>query len=120
MKTVGILFGGDFEEHLLFVDLFRKGQLHENAVNLRPLIEALDELAQFVSGNIRRWSDRLVVDSEIGGGLRLSANVDLARGVIAHQYNSESRGPSRMSHYTLDTRQTFRLNLIANAISIEN
>ena len=118
MKAIGIFFRRHFKQDSLFVNLFRQRKLDKYAVDLRAVIEAVDQAAEFVGRNIGRGGDGFVVNPEIAGSFRFAAHIDLGCRIAAGEDDGKSGSPSRMGHDAIHAGTALRLNLVADAITV--
>jgi len=71
MEVVDILLFVDGGDHLVLVDMFRKGQLDQNAVHLVVEVQGRDDVQQFGLGNGLGLSDRGIADAHSAEALAL-------------------------------------------------
>ena len=77
MKAIHVLFGIDGVEDLRLIDLFGKGQLNQNAVDLRIFIVFIDEGKQSLFCDIIRLVVLDGVKSQFFGGPLLRRHITL-------------------------------------------
>ena len=89
MEAVDILLFVDGGDHLVLVDMFRKGQLDQNAVHLVVEVQGRDDVQQFGLGNGLGLSDRGIADAHLGRSLGLTRHIAHAAGVLAHEDDNQ-------------------------------
>ena len=89
MEAVDILLFVDGGDHLVLVDMFRKGQLDQNAVHLVVEVQGRDDVQQFGLGNGLGLSDRGIADAHLGRSLGLARHIAHAAGVLAHEDDNQ-------------------------------
>ena len=89
MEAVDILLFVDGGDHLVLVDMFRKGQLDQNAVHLVVEVQRRDDVQQFGLGDRLRLADRGVADAHLGRSLGLARHIAHAAGVLAHEDDNQ-------------------------------
>ena len=64
MKPIHVFVGLHAHQNAALVHLFRKRRLHQNSVDLIPLVQAFDDSQQLLGGDGVRRRDLLAVDSQ--------------------------------------------------------
>ena len=82
MEGIHVLFGGDAQGDLPFVQMFRKRQLNEDAVDRRIFVQCVDQPVQIGLGGLRGKGVELGVDADLLAGLSLVADLDRRGGVV--------------------------------------
>ena len=85
MKTVDVLRLVDGGDHLVLVDVLRKGQLDQNAVHFVIEVQGRDDVQQFGLGDRLRLADRGIADAHLGRCLGLARHITHTAGVLAHE-----------------------------------
>jgi hypothetical protein len=60
------------------------------------------------------------MNSQLLGGLRFAPNINRGCRVIAHQNNSQTRGPPGLIDQSLYARQALALDLVPNYVPVKN
>ena len=94
MKAVHVLGLVDRLDHLVLVDMFRQGQLHQNTVHLRVGIQFGDNAEQLRFRNRLRLADRRVANPHLGRRLGLTRHIRHAAGIFAHQNHDQMGHPA--------------------------
>src|SRR5262245_32294240 len=90
MESVHILRRVHCLENPSSLDLRRQRQLHENAVDLVPPIELVNQSQQLRRRGRRRKFKLLGVEPEGLTGSNLAADIDLRCRIVANQYSRQS------------------------------
>ena len=75
MEAVDVFFRADRRQHFVFVNVLRKRQLHENAVDLRIVVQFFNQRKQFGLRVIRRKTIVVGIDSDLRAGLLFRRHV---------------------------------------------
>ncbi len=89
VKSVDVLAVIDGEGDLFFVDVLRQRQLHDEAVHIGVVIEALYDVERFGFGDFRRAPDERTLETHLFAGPDLGINVNFTCGVFADEHGSE-------------------------------
>ena len=77
MKSIHVFVRGYGFEHILFGNVFRQRQLHEDAVNARVFVERVDHREEFRFGRARGHFVHDAVHADLGAARNLVPHVDL-------------------------------------------
>ena len=91
MKAVHVLVRVDPLNDVQRIDMSGQGQLHENAVNARVVVAAVNQRQQFLLARIRR---KVVIDrrySCVCAGGTLVSNIDMRSRVLSDQHRGKRR-----------------------------
>ena len=91
MQAVNVLVRADRRQHGVLVQGLRQGQLHQDAVDRRVLVQLADEPQEVMLRGIGRQPVGHRVHADGERVLTLGADVDLAGGILAHQHHGEAR-----------------------------
>ena len=91
VEAVDVLAGIDAQQHEMLVDVLGERQLNQDAVDLGIGVEAIDEREQVCLARLLGQADGLVMEARLSAGLAFHADVDLGRGVVAHQDHRQPR-----------------------------
>ena len=92
------------------VALRRQGQLDQDAVDRRIVVESADDLEEFLLAGRRRQTKGPTLNSDLLAGPTFVANIHLAGGV----FSDEDRGQARLRAALLDELMNVPANLLAN------
>jgi hypothetical protein len=90
VEAVHVLGGGDGFNHLVRINVGGQGQLHQDAVDARVIVERIHAGQQFGLGHRGIVLLQHRVQARVGAGLDLVAHVDLAGLVITHQHHGQA------------------------------
>ena len=93
VEAVDILAWVDALHHLGLADVLGQRQLHEDAVDRRVGVQAVDVRQELRLGGRARQVDGDGVDAAISAGGALVAHIDLRGGIVAHHHHREPRRP---------------------------
>ena len=119
MESVDVFVRRDRQQHAARIHLRRQRQLHQDAVDIGPLVQAVDEREQLFGGDGGGRRKGLARDAQFGAGLHLVAHVDLGSGIVADQHDGQSRrarGRGQRCH----ARPQIAQDLVADAVSIKD
>ena len=119
MEAVHILPRVDRLEHALRVHLRRQRQLHQNAVDFLPRVQAGDQVEELLVRGRRRPFDLFAVEAERLGCFHLAADVDLRGGILPHQNRGQARRDARSLEIP-NLPGEFRLDLVSNLVAVKN
>lgn len=88
VESVDVFVGGDSVKSFGFVEVFGKGGLNEDAVDLGVSIEGINGFKERGFGDVFGQEMELAIDSDAGGGLFFFAHVRNGGRVIAHANES--------------------------------
>jgi len=94
VEPVDVLAGVDRLDDHVGVDVLRKGQLNEDAVDRGVGIETGDDLPESILRRLGGQPELARQEPGLCGGLLLAAHVDLRGGVIAHEDHGKARRDS--------------------------
>ncbi len=120
MESIHVLLRQDSQQCLLRIDMSRQRQLNQNAIDVTTRVQLRDNRQQSFSRQRCIAHDRLVMDAQFLGCLRLVAHVDGGGGIVAHQDDRQTRCASRLCNDPRDARRHSSFNLVANQVSVEN
>ena len=116
MKAVDILRRIHRHQHFFGIDLRGQRQLDQDSVDVVAPIEMVDEGQQLGSRGGFRRSVLLAEDTHFFTALHFAANVNLRRGIVPHQHNSQARTHARLGErfgLGRDLRSNFTCYLVA-------
>ncbi len=116
MEAVHVLVGANRQQDCARVDLFRQRHLHEDAIDVGTVIQAIDDGQQFPRCDRVGRCQLLAEDAQFFARFHLVANVDLGCGVVADQHYRESGRPFQRGC----ARLPLLPNLIANMLPVED
>src|SRR5581483_5960289 len=90
VKAVHVFRGVDSHQHFLGIDLRGKRKLYQDAVNLVTGIQVMHQVEKFFGAGCRRGRVFLAVDADFLAAFDLTANIDLRRGIVAHEDHGEA------------------------------
>ena len=96
MEAVHILFRGNGHEHRLFIDAVGQGELAEDAVDLLPAVELVDEVDQRLLGGGGGQGVLLAVEAALLAVLPLAGDVHPGGRVVPHQHHRQPRLPGQL------------------------
>ena len=91
MEPVDILVRIDEPQHGCLVKVIRQRQLHQNAVYARVLIQRADSVLKLRLRAVFRQAQHGRANAGLLAGVFLVADVDLTRGVLADEHDSQMR-----------------------------
>ena len=89
MKTINILARVYGFDDALFVDVARKRELHDKAVNIFILIELMDALEQFGFGDIIFVANEGGVETTCFTSQDFVADIRFTSAIVSHKYGSK-------------------------------
>ena len=92
MKTIHIFEGRNGFDHLVGIDVVGQGQLNQNAMNSRVLVEGRHAGQQLGLGQGGRVSLEHRMHAGVFAGLDLVAHIHLTGRVVAHQNHGQAGG----------------------------
>ena len=95
MKPVHVLAGVDRFDHHIGVDVFRKGQLDQDAVDLGACVEPGDDLPEAILSRVRRQPVLPRQETGLRCGLLLAAHIDLRGGILADKDHGKAGNDTR-------------------------
>ena len=90
MEAVDVLIRGNEVDDLLGADVFRQGQLDEEAVVAVVAVEAVDLAEDLLLGRVGRHADRRLEDADLLGGLGLGRHIGDRSGILADQDDGQA------------------------------
>src|SRR5438093_5866506 len=119
MKTALVFFRSDGQQNFLRIHLRRKRHLDQNAVDLGPAVEAIDDGEQFAGCDRFRGRQSLAMNPQLVRSLDFTADIDLRSGIVSYKHDRKTRRLAE-SRKPLRARPAFVQDLIADAAAIEN
>ena len=119
MQPIHIFLGQNRQQDALAIHLRGKRKLHQNAIDIGPVVQLANGGEQFPgSGGFRR-PQSLRIDAEVLAGLDLVADVNFGSRVVPYQHYRQSRRAA-LGGQRRHARLQFGLNFVAYACAIEN
>ena len=92
MEPVHVLGRVDRVDHQIFVQVARQWQLNQDAMHRRVSVQLLDQRQQIGLGRVRVQLVLKRIHAHFYGLLALGPDINLRRGVFAHQHNRQAGG----------------------------
>ena len=118
MEAVYILLREDGLRYLLFVDMTRQGQLHDETVYGLVLVEFVHHGKEFLLGDGVLECEQSALEATCLTSQDLIADVCLATAIVAYQYGGEMRGTASLGNNGLYFCLYLRLNLCGGCFTI--
>ncbi len=110
MEPIHVLRRVDPLDHRGAADLFRQGQLHQDAIDGQIVVEGVDQREQARLGSVRRQIVRQRQDPDLLAGAALVAHVDRRGCIFAHLDHRQSRPAASAGEKRLDAAADVALN----------
>src|SRR5690606_490835 len=120
VEAVHVLLRCDGVEHLLLVHLAGEGELDEDAVDRRILVEAPNDGEDLRGGRVLREVVLLGVKAHLLAGLDLAPHVDLRGGIVAHPHHREPGRPPALLHEDLRRLGHLAADLRRDRLSVDD
>ena len=118
MESIDILAIVDSFNDLLFVDVARQWQLHDESVYVGIMVEFVDTSQQLFFGDIILISDECRLEATLLTSQNLVLDVCLRTSVVAYKHGSQMWLLASFSHYGLHFFCYFSLNGFGSCFSV--
>jgi hypothetical protein len=119
MKAVNVFCGINSFEDALGVDLLRKGELDEYAVDIIVAVEVVDDAKHVERGGFGGRSDQSARQAELFAGGDFAFDVEMRSGIIAGENGGEARANAGGREHADFIAELFE-DLITNFVAVEN
>ncbi len=120
MQAVHVLARIDAARGPLGVQAAGQGQLDQDAVHLRILVELRDQGLQVMLGGPGRDPVLQGADPGPGAGLDLAAHVDVAGRVVAHQHHRQAGRAQALGGAVRHHRRGFGQHVVGMGLPVQN
>lgn len=120
MEPVDVLSRVQGLDDAMFVDSRRQWKLNQDPVNRRVVVQAPDDLQQFVLGSRLRQALYAGFHAGLARHLFLVAHVDLRGRVLPDQHDRQSGRDSVLLSQSSATLRDFRTNLLSSGLAVED
>lgn len=118
-KPVHVFVRIDGADHLALVQVARQGELHEDAVDRRVLVQALHGAQQLLLRGLLRQAQNRAVHAELFARALLVAHVDGRGGVLPHEHDRKA-GRDPLALERLHARGEPLAHAQGNALSLDD
>jgi len=95
METIYILVGTDRQQHGARVHLLRQRHLHQDPVDVLPLVEVFNVAEQFLRRDRIRQPELFAVHPQLAAGLHFARHIKLAGRIVARKNGYQPGRPPR-------------------------
>jgi hypothetical protein len=120
VESIDILQGNDCVQDSCFVQMTRQGQLDQDTVDRRILVQTVYQSQQFALTTIARQTVQLAAQPRLLASPLLAADVDLASRMIADQNSGQTRRDSALFCPAFNLDRQFRADLGGYRLTIQN
>ena len=118
MEAVDVLAVVDGLDDFLFGDMAGKRELHDEAVDLRVLIETLDGFEKFLFGHVILVADKGRAESAGLAGFYFVGHIGFAAAVVADKDGCEMGAAFALCHHFFDFRGNLAFDVVSSLFSV--